>query len=90
VLPWRFTQVPSPSGNAQGSVCHLDVMLPEYYALRGWDAERGLPTQATLDRLGLSNVGPRLRQAFESGTAQDLRSRLEWAAPYTGPVEDRL
>ena len=30
----------------------LDVMLPEYYSLRGWDSE-GRPTKKKMDELGL-------------------------------------
>jgi aldehyde:ferredoxin oxidoreductase len=32
-------------------------MLSEYYELRGWDVEKGIPLKATLERLGLMN-GP--------------------------------
>ncbi|MBI4790738.1 MAG: aldehyde ferredoxin oxidoreductase family protein [Chloroflexi bacterium] len=90
VLPWRFTQIPSPSGHAKGSVCRLDEMLPEYYALRGWDAETGLPRAETLTRLGLNEVGERMREAFASGAASAVRANLGWAAPYTGPMVDDL
>lgn len=52
-LPKRILSEPAPSGTAKGLVSRLDVMLPEYYKLRGWDAE-GVPTTETLGRLGLS------------------------------------
>jgi aldehyde:ferredoxin oxidoreductase len=51
-LPKRLLEVPSPSGTAKGKVCELDVMLPEYYAVRGWTKD-GVPTKETLKRLGL-------------------------------------
>jgi aldehyde:ferredoxin oxidoreductase len=51
-LPPRMLKDPIASGPAKGHVNRLDVMLPEYYALRGWDAA-GVPTQAKLDALGL-------------------------------------
>ena len=51
-LPPRILTVPMPSGPAKGKVCELDVMLPEYYQLRGWDAE-GVPTKDKLAELGL-------------------------------------
>ena len=51
-LPKRLLEVPSPSGTAKGKVCELDVMLPEYYEVRGWTKE-GVPTEETLKRLGL-------------------------------------
>ncbi len=35
-------------------------MLDEYYALRGWDRDRGWPTRPTLEGLGLDDVADRL------------------------------
>ena len=90
VLPWRLTQIPSPSGNAKGSVCHLDVMLPEYYVQRSWDAETGFPYQETLARLGLAEDWERIHKAVTSGATQEIRAGLGWAAPYTGPAMDNL
>jgi aldehyde:ferredoxin oxidoreductase len=52
-LPKRLLEVPAPSGTAKGKVCELDMMLSEYYQLRGWTPE-GVPTPATLERLGLA------------------------------------
>jgi len=51
-LPKRLLEVPAPGGTAKGKVCQLDVMLPEYYKLRGWTKD-GVPTKETLARLGL-------------------------------------
>ncbi len=51
-LPPRLTSEPAKSGPAKGLVNQLDKMLPEYYQLRGWNAE-GVPTADTLQRLGL-------------------------------------
>jgi aldehyde:ferredoxin oxidoreductase len=51
-LPPRLTTEPAKTGPAKGLVNGLDVMLPEYYELRGWDAE-GVPRPETLERLGL-------------------------------------
>lgn len=51
-LPPRLLKDPLPSGPAKGRVCELDVMLPEYYQLRGWDVE-GVPTEEKLAELGL-------------------------------------
>lgn len=53
-LPPRILHEPAKSGISKGMVCRLDEMLPEYYALRGW-GEDGIPTSATLSRLGLAN-----------------------------------
>jgi aldehyde:ferredoxin oxidoreductase len=54
-LPRRFLEEPagpfdSPSA---GSVVELEQMLDEYYAVRGWDADTGLPTRAKLQELRL-------------------------------------
>ena len=55
-LPRRFLEEPSPSGNAKGEVVELDLMLDEYYALRGWDVEMGKPTPDKLRELGLEEA----------------------------------
>ena len=52
-LPERFTKEPMPSGPAKGQVAQLDKMLDEYYTLRGWDLETGVPTPQKLRDLGL-------------------------------------
>ncbi len=62
-LPKRFSQEPSPSGNARGQVIDLGPMLDEYYRLRGWDPETGWPTPARLRRLGLDEAIERLELA---------------------------
>jgi aldehyde:ferredoxin oxidoreductase len=59
-LPRRFKEEPSPSMGARGEIAHAEEMLDEYYALRGWDAERGWPTPDTLLRLELPDVAARL------------------------------
>jgi aldehyde:ferredoxin oxidoreductase len=51
-LPKRLLAEPAKTGPAKGLVNHLEAMLPEYYALRGWDSE-GRPTPETRARLGL-------------------------------------
>ena len=89
-LPWRFTQVPSTSGNARGSVCHLDRMLPDYYRLRGWDPQTGLPSAKTLQRLGLKGINKRVRTAEISGESSVVYQRLGWSPPYTGPEIDKI
>ena len=50
----------SPSGNAKGQVIDVQPMLAEYYALRGWDPERGWPTPEKLRSLGLADAVERL------------------------------
>jgi len=51
-LPDRLTKEPLPDGPSKGGVCHLDEMLDEYYAVRGWSAD-GVPTPDKLRDLGL-------------------------------------
>lgn len=52
-LPKRILEEPLPSGPAKGQVNRLGEMLPEYYRLRGWDAE-GRITREKLEELGLA------------------------------------
>lgn len=45
--------------DATGNVLDRDkytIMLKEYYALRGWDEETGLPTASTLQSLGMADL----------------------------------
>jgi len=55
-LPRRFSEEPSPSGNARGETIQLEAMLDEYYQLRGWDPETGWPTKEKLRELGLDEA----------------------------------
>jgi aldehyde:ferredoxin oxidoreductase len=52
-LPSRFTDEPMPEGPGKGQVVDLEPMLDDYYRLRGWDLETGLPTKETIRRLSL-------------------------------------
>jgi aldehyde:ferredoxin oxidoreductase len=51
-LPPRFLKEAAKTGPAKGLVSGLEVMLPEYYSLRGWTKD-GVPTNETVSRLGL-------------------------------------
>jgi aldehyde:ferredoxin oxidoreductase len=51
-LPKRLLEEAAKNGPAEGKVSGLAQMLPEYYAGRGW-TEEGVPTNQTLDRLGI-------------------------------------
>jgi aldehyde:ferredoxin oxidoreductase len=55
-LPPRLKTEPAKTGPAKGLVNGIDKMLPEYYTVRGWDAN-GVPTAGTRERLGLSSLG---------------------------------
>ena len=59
-LPRRFSEEPSPSGNARGQIIDLEPMLDEYYTLRGWDTTTGCPTAGKLQDLGLDQAVERL------------------------------
>jgi len=54
--PARFYEEPTPSGPNRGYFIkkeEIDKLLDAYYAKRGWD-QNGIPTQETLDGMGLS------------------------------------
>ena len=51
-LPARLLKDPVTAGPNKGSVHRLAELLPEYYALRGWDV-KGVPTKEKLKELGL-------------------------------------
>jgi aldehyde:ferredoxin oxidoreductase len=51
-LPRRILEEPADIGVGKGQVSRVPEMLPVYYALRGWD-EQGVPSDQTLERLGL-------------------------------------
>ena len=51
-LPPRLLREKLPSGPAKGKVAELQVMLDEYYELRGWNKE-GEPTEEKLKELSL-------------------------------------
>ncbi len=55
-LPRRFSEEPSPSGNAEGETLHIEEMLDTYYTLRGWNQGTGWPTKAKLQELGLDDA----------------------------------
>jgi aldehyde:ferredoxin oxidoreductase len=51
-LPPRFLVEGVKNGPMKGAKTRLDIMMPKYYEVRGWDKE-GVPTSATKQRLGL-------------------------------------
>jgi len=52
LLPKRLLKDAAKTGPAKGLTSGLDRMLPEYYELRGWDAN-GVPSDETKSRLSL-------------------------------------
>ena len=58
MLPHRVMHEPIPDGPHKGMFCppdELEKMKDEYYSLRGWNGS-GIPTEETLNRLGLGEV----------------------------------
>lgn len=51
-LPERLLKNPIVAGPTKGEIYEKDILLPEYYSVRGWD-ENGIPTEETLKKLGL-------------------------------------
>jgi aldehyde:ferredoxin oxidoreductase len=51
-LPPRLLTEPLKNGAPKGQVWRRNELLPEYYAVRGWDAE-GRPTKEKLRELGI-------------------------------------
>ena len=59
-LPDKFFEEPLPEGPAKGKVlsrADIETFLEDYYDLRGWDKQSGLPTAETLNSLGLKDIG---------------------------------
>ncbi|MBR7179351.1 MAG: aldehyde ferredoxin oxidoreductase, partial [Oscillospiraceae bacterium] len=50
-LPKRLLTEPVPDGPSKGMTSKLEITLPDYYKVRGW--ENAFPTDETLKRLGL-------------------------------------
>ncbi len=50
-LPDRFLNEPSTSPGSEGHVCELDLMLKDYYEVRGW--EDGVVPEGKLKALGI-------------------------------------
>jgi aldehyde:ferredoxin oxidoreductase len=61
-LPRRFVDEPSTARGSLGKTARAEDLLDEYYALRGWDPDRGWPTEETLRRLGLRGVAERMEE----------------------------
>ena len=58
-LPYRFMHEPIPEGPVEGSYIpenELNEMLDEYYHERKWDVRSGIPTDETLEELGLGHL----------------------------------
>jgi len=57
--PARYYEEPVNGGPTKGSVAIREVtdkLLDEYYGIRGWDIQTGIPTREKLIDLGLADV----------------------------------
>jgi aldehyde:ferredoxin oxidoreductase len=52
-LPPRLLNEPVTSGPSKGKVAELEIMLKEFYEVRGWDTE-GIPTDEKLEELSIA------------------------------------
>lgn len=58
-LPDRFFDEPLADGPSKGAVLsrdHIGGLLTEYYQLRGWDTQTGLPRHRKLVEIGLEDI----------------------------------
>ncbi len=58
-LPKKFFEVPLSKGPYEGAVLDrekFEQMKDEYYEIRGWDKETGIPTREKLVELGLEDI----------------------------------
>jgi aldehyde:ferredoxin oxidoreductase len=68
-LPQRFFEEPFPGGPLKGFKIEtekFEALLDEYYRLRGWDVESGVPLRDTLERLGIGEVAEELERRLTS------------------------
>jgi aldehyde:ferredoxin oxidoreductase len=71
VPPMRWFKDPLTEGALKGSVLDWEkynIMLDEYYEKRGW-TRNGVPTKATLERLGLADVAEQLHSKYREKQA---------------------
>jgi len=62
-LPRKTFDVANKEGNLEGDLldpAKFEEMKSQYYNLRGWDPQTGVPTQETLSGLGLDDVADAL------------------------------
>ncbi len=61
-MPERILKEPVPREPSKGQVFELDILLKDYYKVRGWN-ERGIPTKEKLKELELSEAAKELKVA---------------------------
>jgi aldehyde:ferredoxin oxidoreductase len=65
-LPGRLQHDPLPDGPRRGAIVPLEPLKTDFYGAAGWDETTGIPTPATLERLGLSDLSSTLAAAGAS------------------------
>ena len=58
-MPERILKEPVPREPSKGQIFELDVLLKDYYKVRGWN-ERGIPTKEKLVELDLPEAAKEL------------------------------
>jgi aldehyde:ferredoxin oxidoreductase len=66
-LPRRMLEEPVPDSYFPPLGKNLDLMLDDYYAIRGWDIKSAIPKEEKLKELGLDFVSDDLKK-FREGT----------------------
>lgn len=69
-LPKRFLSEPIPGGPSKGMVVTeevLEKMKDEYYSLRGWDMDTGIPLPEKLYALDLPDIAEDMRTILSQG-----------------------
>jgi aldehyde:ferredoxin oxidoreductase len=83
--PRRLLEEKSPSpGRAYGHVVYLNAMLDDYYQLRGWETETGIPSDSTLSRLSLKYTIPVAKKMRKQGIAKPVRTKPRHKALHAG------
>jgi aldehyde:ferredoxin oxidoreductase len=72
--PRRLLEEKSPSpGRAHGHVVYLKTMLDDYYRLRDWDIETGIPSDHKLSQLSLNYTIPTAKKMHVETIAKPSR-----------------
>ena len=62
MIPKRLREMPAygPFSKKEAAIMDYEGMLDEYYDVRGWDRETGIPKREKLEELGLKDVADQL------------------------------
>jgi aldehyde:ferredoxin oxidoreductase len=71
LFPQRWFNDPLPTGPTKGDVAYdgdpsklFDEALPEYWKLRGWTEDQGIPTLDTLKKLGIDDIAEEIAKKY--------------------------